>query len=182
MQLAHDDGFRKPEDEPQADYVVWDASARDQSTYYLHGGLHLVDTGTEIQKLTWSNTGVALIDQIQAGLSVDRYPLFVSEGSSQDKLKRIKHSEYLGRCLRSLREIQGVLFVYGLSMAENDEHILRQIEHGKVSHIVIGLYGDPRSATNRVIVRRAEQLGAKRPPRRPLSVSFFNSESAGVWR
>ena len=94
IQLTHDDGFRKPEDEADAPYVTWDSSGSDsQSTFYLHGGLHIVDTGTEIQKLTWANTGVALIDQIQAALNTDNYPLFVSEGTAREKLTRIKHSD-----------------------------------------------------------------------------------------
>jgi len=58
--LQHDDGFRKPEDDVDAPYVTWDSSGgREQTTFYLHGGLHVVDTGTEIRKLTWANTGIA---------------------------------------------------------------------------------------------------------------------------
>ncbi len=183
VQLEHDDGFRKPEDEPDATYVVWDSSGgRSQSTFYLHGGLHIVDTGTEVRKLTWSNTGIALIDQINAALNEDSYPLFVSEGTSQEKLTRIKHSDYLARSFRSLREIQGALSVHGLSLAANDEHVLKQLERGKVSHLFVSLYGDPRSSTNQVIARRANQLSARRPRARPLAVAFYSAESAHVWR
>jgi Domain of unknown function (DUF4917) len=183
VRLYHDDGFRKPEDDTNAAYVTWDSSGgSSQTTFYLHGGLHLVDTGIEIRKLTWTNTGIALIDQIQAALNDNLYPLFVSEGSSREKLTRIKHSDYLARSLRSLREIQGALFIYGLSLADNDEHVLKQIERGKVSHLFASLHGDARSPTNQLIMRRAKQLSARRARARPLSVAFYDAESAHVWR
>jgi hypothetical protein len=183
VRLAHDDGFRKPEEEPEAPYVIWDGSgSREQTTYYLHGGLHIVDTGTEIQKLTWSNTGVALIDQIQTALNEDNYPFFVSEGTATEKLTRIKHSDYLARSLRSLREIQGGLFIYGLSMAANDEHVLKQIERGKISHLFVSLHGDQRSEANRAIIGRARRLAEARPKGRALAVSFYDAESAHIWR
>lgn len=183
IRLEHDDGFRKPEDDPEAPYVTWDSSgSREQTSFYLHGGLHIVDTGTEIQKLTWSNTGIALIDQIQAALNEDNYPLFVSEGTAKEKLTRIKHSDYLARSLRSLREIQGGLFIYGLSMADNDEHVLKQIERGRVSKLFVGIYGDPRAPDNRALMRRARVIAERRPPTRGLAVSYFDAESARVWR
>ena len=106
----------------------------------------------------------------------------MSEGTSQEKLRSIKHSDYLARGLRSLREIQGALFSYGLSMADNDEHIVKQIERGKASQLYVSLYGDSRSAANRAIIRRVEILAGRRPPRRPLGIAFFNAESARVWR
>jgi hypothetical protein len=183
VRLDHDDGFRKPEDDRDASYVTWDSSGgSSQTTFYLHGGLHLVDTGTEVRKLTWTNTGIALIDQIQTALNEDLYPLFVSEGTTREKLTRIKHSDYLARSLRSIREIQGALFVYGLSFAENDEHVLKPIERGRVSHLFVSLHGDARSPTNQVIMRRAGQISMRRPGAKPLSVAFFDAESAHVWR
>jgi Domain of unknown function (DUF4917) len=183
VKLDHDDGFRTPEDENDAEYVVWDGSnSRDQDTYYLHGGLHIVDTGVEVRKLTWTNTGIALIDQITAALARDEYPLFVSEGSAQEKLARIKHSDYLARGWRSLREIQGALFVYGLSMSDNDAHVLQQIARGKASHLYVGIYGDPRSDANRLVITVSQRLATGRRERNPLTVQFFDAVSAGVWR
>jgi hypothetical protein len=126
--VQFDDGFRTPEDGPAA-YVTWEVERTSaQSVFYLHGGLHIFDAGTEIQKFTWINTGIALIDQIREALLSDRYPLFVAEGETAQKLARIKHSDFLGRAYRSFSQITGALFVYGHSMAPNDEHIMRLIE------------------------------------------------------
>ena len=76
-----DDGFRKSDIDYDAAYVVWEPSqSHEQNTWFLHGALHVFDAGTEIQKYTWVNTGVRLIDQIRDALSKGFFPLFVSEG------------------------------------------------------------------------------------------------------
>ncbi len=59
-----DDGFRKPEDDYEAAYVTWEPNqSHGQNTWFLHGALHVFDSGTQIQKFTWINTGVRLIEQ-----------------------------------------------------------------------------------------------------------------------
>lgn len=51
--LHCDDGFRKPESNPEAPYVTWEsATSYDQNTFYIHGGLHIIDTGVDVRKLT----------------------------------------------------------------------------------------------------------------------------------
>ena len=177
-----DDGFRKPEDEAGAPYVVWESgNSHQQNTWFLHGALHLYDTGTELQKYTWINTGVALIDQIREALARGYFPLFVAEGSSAEKLERIRHSDYLAKGYRSFESISGALFVLGHSFAANDEHYLKRIERGKVRELYVGLHGDPGSISNRHIVSRASRMQTVRRSKRPLDVYYFDSGSAKVW-
>jgi hypothetical protein len=85
--------------------------------WFLHGALHVFDSGTEIQKYTWKNTGVRLIDQIRDALSRDYFPLFVSEGTSDEKYEKIRHNDYLAKGYRSFSQITGDLFIYGHSLA-----------------------------------------------------------------
>jgi hypothetical protein len=180
-ELGGDDGFRTPES-GKAEYVTWEIeNTASQTVFYLHGALHVFDAGAELQKYTWVNTGIALIDQIRDALGRNYYPLFVAEGESRQKLARIKHSDYLSRSYRSFAQIGGTLFVYGHSFAANDEHVLRLIERGKLNRLFVGLYGDPDSDTNKCIVTRALTMPAKRPARRPLSVEFFDAATAKVW-
>ncbi len=177
-----DDGFRKSEDDFDAGYVVWDPSqSHEQNTHFLHGALHVFDAGTEIRKYTWINTGVRLINQIRHALSKDYYPIFVSEGTSAEKYERIRHNDYLAKAYRSFCQIGGALFIYGHSLAENDEHYLRRIEKGKIAHVYIGLYGDPNSEANKRIIRRAEKMGNSRSTKYPLAVTYFDAASAKVW-
>ncbi|MES2185415.1 MAG: DUF4917 family protein [Pseudomonadota bacterium] len=179
---SSDDGFRKSQDDFDAGYVVWDSSqSHEQNTFFLHGALHIFDAETEVQKYTWSNTGVRLIDQIRHALSKDYFPLFVSEGTSAEKYERIRHNDYLTKAYRSFCSITGALFIYGHSLAKNDEHYLKAIEKGKTQHLYIGLYGDPNSGGNKLITRRAEQMANARKVSKPLAITYFDAGSAKVW-
>ena len=179
--IDSDDGFRTPDDGP-ADYVTWEVEKTDsQKIFYLHGALHIFDGGTEIKKYTWVNTGVPLIDQIRKALLHNLYPLFVAEGSTAQKLTRIKHNEFLGRAYRSFSKIGGCLYVYGHSMAVNDEHIIKLIEKNKVAHLFVGIYGDPGWAGNQHIIKRVLEIKAARPQKRPIEIDFFDAASANVW-
>jgi len=181
-----DDGFRKPEDDYDAAYVTWEPdNSYEQNVYYLHGALHLFDTGPTLQKYTWTNTGVPLIDQIRAALTVQKFPLFVSEGTSDQKMTRIRHSDYLAKAYRSFLAIGAPgssLFIHGHGMSGNDEHILRAIEHNKVAIVYVSLHGDPSSKGNQAIVRRASALPAnRRAKKHPLEVRYYQAETADVW-
>lgn len=176
-----DDGFRTPEDDPEAGYVVWEpGNSKGQNLWFLHGALHLFDTGLEVQKYTWCNTGERLIDQIRRALGQDYFPIFVSEGTSREKMVRIRHNDYLGKAYRSFSEIGGALFIYGHSLAANDEHFLKRIEKGKVTQLYVGIYGDPQADANKAIIRRAQQMADNRP-RLNLKVFFYDAASAKVW-
>lgn len=184
--IQSDDGFRTSQwdidDGIESDYVVWESSqSHEQNMWFLHGALHVFDSGTEIQKYTWNRTGVRLIEQIRDALSRDLFPLFVAEGSSEEKLEPIRPSDYLAKAYRSFQEIQHCLFIYGHSLAAKDEHYLRLIEQGKLSHIYIGLYGDPASDINKAIVRRANGMSLSRRSKKPLRVDFYDSDSTHVW-
>lgn len=177
-----DDGFRKPEYNIEADYVTWEPhQTHGQNLWFLHGALHIFDSGNEVRKFTWVNTGIRLIEQIRDALHRDYFPLFVAEGTSREKQARIKHSDYLAKAYRSFSEIQGCLFVYGHSLAENDEHFLQRIEKGKIQHLFVGLYGDQNKIENKRIIRRAHRMVTARGSRRPIQVSFYDSETARVW-
>ena len=184
--VARNDGFAESEEQPGAEWVAWQplATWSSQRVFYLHGALHLFDAGTELRKITWTRTGMALVDQIRGALEENIYPLVVTEGTSPEKYEKILHSAYLNHAIRSFSKIQVKLFVFGLSMAANDEHILRRIEDGKVSRLFVGLHGDPNSATNAEIVDRARLMIERRVERSgpDLQVGIFDSATAEVWR
>jgi hypothetical protein len=73
------------------------------------------------------------------------------------------------------------LFIFGHSLAENDQHILRQIGRGRCGKLFVSLYGDPGTEANRAIVARAQLIADTRHEKYPLEIEFFNAESAEVW-
>lgn len=180
--ISTDDGFRYPHDE-DTDYVTWEPdNTYNQDVYYLHGALHIFDAGTEIQKYTWVNTGVRLTEQIRNALQDEKYPLFVSEGNTDQKLERIRHSDFLARGRQSFSRIGGSLFIYGHSLAPNDEHYLELIERGRVESLFVSIYGDPKSDKNQKIIERALQIRENSDKKgSKLEVRFFDAESAEVW-
>ena len=153
----------------------------------MHGALHIFDAGSEVQKYTWSNTGIALIDQIRSALESNRYPLYVSEGDSKSKLDRVLHSAYLSRGYRSLVHIRGSLFVFGHSLQDSDEHVLKCIEGSRITRLYVSIFGDPAHTDNQRIINRAMDIAAMREAQTKgksgiLNVKFYDAESTKVWR
>ena len=184
------DGFRTPET-GEAEYVTWEIeNSYGQKIYYLHGALHLFDAGSELQKFTWVNTGIRLTEQIREALEEEKYPMFVAEGTTEEKREKIKHHAYLTKAYESFSRINGVLFIFGHSLAENDEHFLRLIERGHIDDVYVGIFGDPKTKSNKKIIARAERMiearqrhAARNRRRRlpELSVYFYDAESARAW-
>jgi hypothetical protein len=189
--VASRDGFHTDPEDPDADWVIWDGFTDfRQRIFFLHGGLHLYDAGSQLQKITWSRTGVPLVDQIRASLAANIYPVVVTEGTSEQKIARIEHSPYLYRGLVSLSRIGGSLFLHGHSLDPNDEHVLRRIEASKVEVLYISVHGKPKSSANRRLIERAELMAERRTEneevkpavkRIALEVFFYDADSAAVW-
>lgn len=187
IELAKIDGFGNDEDEPDADYVVWqgETNAHSANVMFLHGALHLFDSGKDLLKYTWVRKGVPLIDQVRAALAGNKFPLFVAEGKNIQKKDKIRHNAYLYQGLKQLTNnvIQGkhCWFVFGHSLAANDDHILTRLGRGKFKKMYVGIYGDPLEAQNELIMARAHWLANLRHEKWPLEVVFFQAESAQVW-
>lgn len=183
-----DDGFRKAED--QDDFVEWN-SFNSQNVYYLHGALHLFDHGYTLEKYTWINTGVRLMDQIRSALDHDRFPLVVTEGESEQKLTRITHSGYLHKGLRSFESITGSLFVHGHSMSETDDHFFNLIPKTKIKNLFVSLFDPAKLDKHQAKIEKLELLKQKRADifskttdkeKYKLNVYYYDAETARVWR
>jgi hypothetical protein len=178
------DGFKKPKSGSDSDYVSWEPSrAWFQNVFYLHGALHIYDSDTEIQKYTWNNTEIKLIDQIRSALSRDLFPIFVSEGSSDEKYTKIRHSDFLTKGHTELCMLKGVLFTFGHSLASSDAHIVRAIARSKVSKVYVGMFGDPQSEENQAMIQNALAIPAMRDDDRyPVDIYFCDSSKVVVWK
>lgn len=183
-EIRSDDGFRHPAgEESDVDYVSWEIdNTYNQTIFYLHGALHLFNSGPELKKFTWSRTGQKLMAQINEALDNEMYPMIVAEGTSDEKMERIMQSGYLQRGLKSLASITGTLFAYGLSFSANDTHVLNMVLKSKCTNLWVSIYDDPSSPPNKAIIARALDLSARRPASRKLTVNFFCANSARVWR
>ena len=102
----------------------------------------------------------------------EQFPLFISEGSSEWKLSRIKRNDYLRFCYEKLGKISGGLVVLGHSLHNNyDQHIIDIIKDSDVTRIAIGVWpylGEENIVTFKA--RLTEDLGEK-------ELYFFNSQT-----
>jgi hypothetical protein len=185
--LTKNDGFGNDEDEPDAEYVVWQGETKPHSAsiMFLHGALHLFDSGKELLKYTWIRKGIPLVEQAREAIARNAYPLFVAEGTSAQKKSKIRHNAYLYQGFKqltaNLQQGRHCVFIYGHSLATNDDHILVRIGRGHFRKLYVGIYGDPDTEDNQRIMNRAQELAAMRSERWPLEVAFYDAASANVW-
>jgi hypothetical protein len=185
--LAKNDGFGNDEDDPNADYVVWqgETAAHSAKVHFLHGALHLFDAGSELKKYTWVRKGVPLIVQARDAINANAFPLFVAEGTSIQKKNKIRHNAYLYQSFKQLTANATTsthcFFILGHSLGSSDDHILTRLGRGRFKKMYVGIFGDPMSADNQRIIARAKALATLRLDRFPLDISFFDSATANVW-
>ena len=104
VELRKNDSFGNDEDDPEADYVVWqgETAAHRANIHFLHGALHLFDSGSEIQKYTWVRKGEPLVEQARAAIAANKFPLFVAEGTSYKRKIKSAITPISTRALRYL--------------------------------------------------------------------------------
>lgn len=185
IKLVTDDGFGRIDETP-GEYVQWmNAPDRNQRIYYLHGAVHLFDDGAEVYKYTWSGTGMPLLEQAQEAMKDGKLPLFVAEGTSKQKLTKIRHNAYLNHSHRSfvrlMSNISHSLFVYGCSFGKNDRHITEVIANGKLSNLYVALYENVDKPSSRKIIEEVQRIQGEREDKGPLNVEYFDAKSARVW-
>jgi hypothetical protein len=175
--LAPNDGFGNGE-------LTWRPDVDEQCVFFLHGALHLDEDENRVTtKMKYVDS--SLIEQISEKVAKGKLPLFVSEGTSAQKIDRIQRSPYLSYALERFEKACYVgdahLFVFGHSLGDEDQHIVDAIREGDVARVCI-------SARNvdRVRVRYSELEAGWRESRRarkakPVEIVVFPADQAKVW-
>ncbi len=172
------DGFYDPY-EQTTDYVVFGNDGAPQNIYFLHGGLHTFDNKSEIIKNTYSRTDRSLKEQTLENLNKDIYPIFVSEGTSEQKKAKIIHNAYLNHCYKSLSSIgtkNSSLVIFGTLLKRNDIHIRKAIVKSKVENIYIGVVSESEAREFDDFIEQISKL------KKPKNVYFYDYRTVKVWR
>lgn len=172
------DGFYDPH-EQTTDYVVFGNDGASQNIYFLHGGLHIFDKKSEIIKNTFSRTEKSLKDQTLENLDNDIYPIFVSEGTSEQKKAKIIHNAYLNHCYKSLASIgtkNSNLVIFGTLLKRNDTHIRKAILKSKVENIYIGVSNENEAKEFDDFIEQSSKL------KKAKKIYFYDYRTAKVWR
>jgi hypothetical protein len=179
------DGFEWPTGTDKSRLIWKPKPTYSQQVFFLHGALHLFVEEHRLTKLKFGYTGT-LVDALRARLNAGEYPLVITEGNRAEKEVRIEKSAYLRTGLKRFGEVEGALFVHGVSMSRNDGHILEAIESESsgIEIVYVGVHGDPNSDRAKALIERANDLKSRRRAAggRRLRVRFYDAESAHVWR
>lgn len=112
--------------------------------FYLHGALFIYRGPRSAMKLIVTS-GNDLLTSISDEIRTGRMPLFVSEGTANQKLQAINNSSYLSFCLRNLRLSNSDLLVYGMSFGVNDNHLVEAINFDRNRRLIFSVYHNDES-------------------------------------
>ena len=143
--------------------------------FYPHGSLALCRNAVE-QETKIHNAGAKLLDTIlQAWSSEKVVPLFVSEGTMQQKVSSIQNSYYLSTVYREvLTSPRFTLTLYGWGLGEHDRHLLKRMRGTGIQRVAVSVFRGDQAYCNYAYKVIQEDLGV-------VDVDFFDSESPGCW-
>lgn len=134
------------------EFHVENTSVRSDVTrlVYLHGALHLLVGEKGITRKRRSS-GATLLEQFGVPDPKDprSRPLLIAEGTATEKARIIADNEYLSFGLNRLRHTKHGLVVFGLSLREEDAHLVDALNHRTDRPIAVGLRAHNRSSNRR---------------------------------
>lgn len=172
------DGFGKGSKSGDGRFQVPFVESAYCDIYNLHGGLHLFQVGAGAVKKAL-NAGDGVIATItQTILNDQELPLYVAEGTSKAKMRKINSVGYLRHCFDQLKENRASVFVFGHSANDNDAHIYRALFSSGAKHIFFGVYKPDQDTLKHLDGQLAkhQKIGGK-----GIKYSFYDAESAQVW-
>lgn len=137
---------------------------------YLHGALHLLRLPFEVRTQKLRAVRGNLLDQFGRSLDRGETPLFVTEGTADDKLASINRSSYLSFAYNEFTNHKGDLVIFGHSLGESDNHLIKAMQQWGKRNIAISMR---QSNPNSMRTRQARLIEAL--PKAELL--FFDAET-----
>jgi hypothetical protein len=147
------------------------------TVFYPHGNLALFRNRIEEERKIAAVGGNDLLETIlQRWGSGDSVPLFVSEGTTQQKTRSIMGSSYLRTVLRSvIPSIETSLVVYGWGFGEHDAHIINALSRSSIERIAVSVYRGNQRFCDQVAGAIDDHFD------RDVELQFFDAESEHCW-
>lgn len=151
--------------------------------FYPHGSLFVARNyiGDEKKIAASTHEMCDLLKAITQEWSSGNYvPVFVSEGTSKEKVAAIRRSRYLTNVYEEvLSAIDESLVVYGWSFNERDLHVLDAISVKKPERMAISVFtGQPDGGQQAFCHHVLKTVRSYLPK---TIVTFFDSQSPGCW-
>lgn len=136
---------------------------------YLHGAIHLVELPNGKTKKLTAN-GLDSLTSLFEVAHPEKFPLFISEGSSDKKLSRIMRNEYLRFSFEKLKSTDGGIVTLGHSLHQDyDQHIIDALRDSNIQYIAVGVW--PHQETEKILLFKSRILAGMIGK----SVYFFDS-------
>ena len=118
------DGFYK-----NGEKFMWRPGNKEQNVFYLHGSLHIYKREDDkIQKISLRKLGTLkerVVERIRSCIPLDI--IF----NNDNKMALIEKNSYMKYSLEELAKVRGDIYLYGVSLSENDNHIWDAVKSGK---------------------------------------------------
>lgn len=96
--------------------------------FYLHGALFIFEKGADTYKVRLrKEEDDELIGVIEDTIERGEFPLFVSEGTADDKRETIAKSPYLRFAMRKFKDCREKLVLFGVGLRQPDDHVVEAI-------------------------------------------------------
>jgi len=163
--------FRKP----------YGSNSKATLVFYPHGSLALAAdlAGTEFK--IHADSGGALLDSVfDKWRSGDTTPVFVSEGTTEQKHSAIRRSPYLLTVYEEvLPHVGDSVVTFGWSLQDNDDHLLEAICKSTARRFAVAV--DPKAAKLDEFEAMARRKLADRVGRNKFELILFDRASSGCW-
>ncbi|HCL6057009.1 TPA: DUF4917 family protein [Citrobacter amalonaticus] len=144
--------------------------------FYPHGSLILCRNRIEQEsKIHIQNAGL-LESILKRWQSEEVVPLFVSEGTHEQKVNSIQSSFYLSTVYREvLVEQCENLVILGWGIGEHDVHLLKRMAGAGIKRVAVSVFRKDQAYCNRANQLIKDNLGQN------ILIEFFDSESPSCW-
>jgi hypothetical protein len=150
--------------EPQVSYFV-----------YPHGSLWLVRDRYGQETKLRGGAATLLGSAVQAWESGEHIPLFVSEGSSEQKLRAIRSSAYLSAAYAGTRKRtqKNALVLFGWRLGDQDKHIVDALKSRRPTRVAVSVYDRAEAAIEDLVRDISRTFG--------VEPDLFAADSVGAW-
>lgn len=154
--------------------VYWNGPTDDQNIFYCHGAMNL--DASDGKCFRHMNDMLTMSSVISEFFDKKKRPLVVSAEKYTDKLDVINQNQYLKDCIDKLANLSGSLVVIGLSLTQNDDHIVDALASAcrkNKLRVYYGYFEEEDKKTLKSLVKSKPDLKIK---------EYFYSGSANIWR
>lgn len=116
-------------------------SPNDNANFFFpHGSLFIYRDGVSAIK-SGSTRANPILARLEENIEQGKFPMCISEGTGQQKLKEIKKNHYLLYAYNRIIKSTGTIFTFGCSFLDGkDRHIIEAMCRSSATRIVVGEY------------------------------------------